>query len=245
MTRPHEVAIVLAAHGNRGGTGDNRVLLDLRGAIKREAQFAAVMAGVLKGAPTLEEALLEASRSGAPLIAVYPFFMADGYFTGTVLPGRIEAAGLGSACRILPPFGLDSGLPPLMLAQALDAAATAGFDPQSSRLLVAGHGSKLGPASARATRRAAAAMGRLGGFGSVETAFLEEPPLLEAQLAGNHPPTVVSGFFSGEGLHAGEDVPSAINSCRANAVYCGAIGASDSLPALVQDAILRALAPVT
>ena len=240
-----DVAVILAAHGDRGGAEGARAnasLLAHAKSLAASAQFRLVTAGVLKGEPALETALTEAHQSGAARIAVYPFFMADGYFVKSVLPARIEAGAMSPRCRILAPLGIDEQLPALVRAEALAASARAGFDPALSRLLVVGHGSALGPASANATHKAAVSISRLGGFASVATAFLEEPPFLDAALAGTRPPTIVAGFFSGDGLHAGEDVPAAIAEAGANAVYAGSIGAVAAIPSLMLDAIGRAFA---
>ena len=235
------LAVVLVAHGERGGDFANSALLSHAGALRREGRFAAVTAGVLNGSPSLEQALEGAAASGAEEILVYPFFMADGYFCNKVVPKRIAAAGLADRCHMLPPLGLDPGLPPLLLRDAVAAARSAGFDSQASRLLVVGHGSKGSRASVRATEEVAAIVARVGAFGSVATAFLEEPPFLDDALVGPRPPTVVVGFFSGDGLHAAEDVPGAIADTAANAVYVGAVGGKPGVVDLIVAAVGRAV----
>ncbi len=132
-------------------------------------------------------------------------------------------------------------MPALIHAEALAAARTARDRRIGSRLLLVGHGSELGPASANATRAAAERIAGLGGFAEVVTAFLEEPPFLDEQLAGDALPTIVAGFFSGDGLHAGEDVPQAIRETGANAIYAGPIGGSPAIPGLIAETIAVAL----
>jgi sirohydrochlorin ferrochelatase len=59
----------------------------------------------------------------------------------------------------------------------------------------------------------------------------------------------VSGFFSGDGLHAAEDVPEAIAEAGANAadgagaeaVYAGSIGTSPALVDLIRSSIAAEL----
>jgi sirohydrochlorin ferrochelatase len=112
----------------------------------------------------------------------------------------------------------------------------------TARLLIVGHGSKIGPASAEATRVVANAIEQTGGFGRVETAFLEEPEFLEDALRRDSAsPTIVSGFFSGDGLHAAEDVPEAIAETGAVAIYAGSIGKSAQVTGMIRTAISRAL----
>ncbi len=247
-----DIAIVLAAHGDRAGEKPNATLLRHRDALGATGEFRCVTAGVLRAKPIggdaaampdgiqLEDALAAAQRSSARHIAIFPMFMSDGYFTGKVLPERVATADLTQMCTILPPLGLDRRLPGLMLCEALDAAVRAGVDPNAARLLIVGHGSRADPASAHATRRAAAAIMGLTRFSEVATAFLEEPAFLEDALTTCPLPTIVSGFFLGEGVHAAEDVPQAIASTGANAIYAGSIGCSAEIGRLVGDCVRRA-----
>ncbi len=241
------VAVVLAAHGELRGAEPNATLTAHRDALAALGIYHSVHTGVLKGDPSIEDAILAAHAAGATCVIVYPVFMADGYFTRKVLAGRVEALALGDRCRILPPLGLDERLPGLMCEEAASAARQRGIDPRGTRLIVAGHGSKIGPASADATRRAATAIGRANTFRSVAVAFLEEPEFLNDALAATEGFTVVSGFFSGEGLHGGEDVPAAIAQSGADAVYAGSIGASAKIRDLVRSSVgthLRRLRPI-
>jgi sirohydrochlorin ferrochelatase len=243
MDWQRDVAVILAAHGDLRGDDPNRLLA--RHAESIAQGFRHASAGVLKGEPTLEQALAAAAESGASRLAVYPVFMSDGYFAAKVLPERVASAPTppALAIEILPPLGLDHGLAPLIHEDALAAAGNAGLDPSATRLLIVGHGSELGPASANATRATARRVAALAGFATVTTAFLEEPPFLDAVLAECREPTVVVGFFSGDGLHSGEDVPLAIRETGARAHYAGSIGASSAIPGLIRAAIERHMGP--
>jgi sirohydrochlorin ferrochelatase len=233
---PGAPAAVLAAHGDRGGTSPNAAL-EAQAEAVRLLTGLGVWTGVLKGEHTIEQALAEAAASGATSIAVYPLFMADGYFVQKVRE-RILAAGLAAEPKLLTPLGLDPGLSDLIVREALIAAEAVGFDPAHTRLLIVGHGSKLGPASATATRKAAARAALSRRFASVSTAFLEEEPFIDDVLRISSTPTVVAGFFFGNGMHAGEDVPDAIKETGANAVYTGAIGNSPAVTPLIAAALL-------
>jgi len=230
---PDDTAVVLAAHGDRGGGFTNAALFAHRHALDASARFLSVSAGVLKGDPALENALADAQASGAGRIAVYPFFMADGFFVRTRLAERVSAANLKVRWEILPPLGIDPGLPSIILDRALAVAACAGFAPAATTLIIAGHGSKLGPASADATRAAAEAIADAAVFAAVTTAFLEEPPSIEEALRAARSPVVVSGFFSGEGMHAADDVPNALANSKVRAIYAGPIGPDPAVSALI------------
>jgi sirohydrochlorin ferrochelatase len=238
---PGSLAAVLVAHGDRGGSSPNAAL-EAQAEAVRALTGLAVAAGVLKGEPTLEGALARATASGASRVAVYPLFMADGYFVQKVRE-RCLALTLPAEPMLLVPLGLDPGLPDILVEEALAAADAKRIDPASARLLVVGHGSKLGLASATATRKAAARAALARRFASVTTAFLEEEPFVEDTLrASAAMPTIVAGFFFGDGMHAGEDVPDAIAETGANAIYTGAIGNSPAVAPLIAAALTAEIA---
>lgn len=231
------LAAVLVSHGDRGGVAPNAALAAQAEAVRALTGLGIVTTGVLKGERTVEQALAEAAAARPARIAVYPLFMADGYFVHK-LRQRIQAAAVSPEPQLASPLGLDPDLPRTLVEEAAALAPRRGFEPLSSRLLIVGHGSKLGPASATATRKAAARAALARRFASVTTAFLEEEPFLEDALrAGAATPTVVAGFFFGDGMHAGEDVPETIAETGANAIYTGAIGNSPAVAPLIAAAL--------
>ena len=240
-----DVAVVLAAHGDRGGRSGgarNATLLAHASTLAATGAFRCVGAGTLKSEElTLEDALRQAHASGAARIAVYPMFMADGYFTSKVLPERIAAAGLAQFCTILPPLGLDPLMPSLIMQHAVAAAQTVALNPAHTRLLLVGHGSKISRASQRSTERLACKLRRLQRFACVETAYLEESPFLDDQLKGVELTTLVSGFFTSDGLHASEDVPAAIAQAGASAHYAGPIGNRPEIAQIIAAAVRTAV----
>lgn len=233
---PQNMTAILVSHGDRGGATPNAAL-EAQAQAVRTLTGLNVSTGMLKGEPTIEEALAKAAADGATHIAVYPLFMADGYFVQKVRE-RVLAVGLTPEPKILTPLGLDPDLPDILVQEAASIAPRRGFEPLSSRLLIVGHGSKLGPASATATRKAAARAALARRFASITTAFLEEEPFLEDTLRASTIPTIVAGFFFGDGMHAGEDVPDAIQETGANAIYTGAIGNSTAVAPLIAAALL-------
>lgn len=234
---PSRPALVLAAHGDRGGAEPNVVLARQATALAERGCLAAVELGLLKGEPSIESALAAAARSGGE-VAVYPFFMTGGYFAETVLPRRVREAGFGGGCRLLPALGLDPALPGLIADAVVARAVSAGLAPQRSSLLLVGHGSKLGPASRLATEAAAAEIRRRGLFADVQPAFIEEAPPVAEALIGLAEPIIVFGFLSGDGLHAGEDIPAAIAASGRPALYAGSVGTLETVPALIEAAVL-------
>jgi sirohydrochlorin ferrochelatase len=232
-----KTALVLAAHGDRGSAFRNAVLRRHTEALSAPGICAKVDAGVLNGEPLLQDVLRDAACGGIEQLLVYPFFMSGGYFVKKVLPERIALARISQPVTILAPLGLDPRLPRLLLRRSLDSAKEAGFAAGTARLLIVGHGSKFGRASAEATREAAAAVSASGAFGKVVTAFLEEPPFLADALNSEQTPTVVAGFFSGEGMHGHDDVPAAMERFSAPCAYTRPIGADPEVAVLIENAV--------
>ena len=237
--RQNTVAAILAAHGDRGGPTPNAALRAQAERVAALLPGTPLFTGMLKGEPTIEQALAEAAAA-AQHIAVYPLFMADGYFVRK-LGERIAAAGYGHRTALLTPLGLDPALPDVMISDISNVVPRRGLELHASRLLIVGHGSKLGPASATATRKVATRVALARRFASVTTAFLEEEPFLDDALRAASMPTIVTGFFFGEGLHGSEDVQETIAETGAHAVYAGAIGNSAAIAPLVAAAIKAAI----
>lgn len=232
-----DVSLILAAHGDRGGDQPNATLLSHASALSGRQIFRSVSAGVLRGEPELEDAVRRAVAGGARCLAVYPMFMSDGYFTSKVLTQRLDFLEIPIDVHIFPPLGSDPRLPELMLSLALRTARDNQWHPSATRLLVVGHGSKIGPASADATRAVAHVIAKGGQFRIVECTFLEEPEFLEDALSRQgEEPSVLVGFFAGDGLHSAEDVPAAIRESGAQAVYAGSIGKAEDLRDLILEA---------
>ena len=241
-----ETAVVIAAHGDRGGAREDRAMRATVAHLRTAGRFKAVTGGLLKGAPLIEDAVREAAASGVRRLLVYPLFMAKGYFVDRVLKGRLEALALSPAPELLPPLGADPALAELAKKRALACAEAHGLPPSECRLLVVGHGSKVGSASADATRALAARLAEESAFAAVEVALLEEAPFLAPALARSGAEaepswraTVVLGFFSGAGMHGGDDVPAAIAETGARAVYTGAIGTDPDIPAIIARSLAR------
>ena len=235
-----QLSLILVAHGDRGADKSNRWLLDHRDALRARNMFASVEAGVLNGDPAFETALSAGVDAIPDRVFIYPLCMSDGYFVRKILRERLTAANCPIRATILPPLGLHPELPDLLLEQALAATDTGEHGSGPTRLLLVGHGSKYGPASARATEQMAAALRTAACFATVDTAFLEERPFLEDALACMAQPTIVSGFFSGAGMHAAADVPNAIAKAGTPATYAGSIGLHKGIPDLILSATAQA-----
>ena len=189
----------------------------------------------IRGATLAAEGALDAALDGLQAPLIYPFFMAEGFFTGTLLPRRLAEAGAHDA-RQIAPFGVDPALPALMARVALAAADSA---PAQTNLLVAAHGSKVSRTSADSTHAMVAALGPLTGFARIIPAFVEEAPFLEDQArALGH--GICLPFFALEAGHVVGDIPEALEAASFHGPILPPIGQHPDVPALIAAALIRA-----
>jgi sirohydrochlorin ferrochelatase len=194
----------------------------------------------LRGATMAAEGALEEALAGLSQPLIYPFFMAEGFFTGTLLPRRLTAAGVTAAVQT-PPFGVDPALPALMARVALEAAQASGITPADSALLVAAHGSKVSRTSADSTHAMVAALGPLTGFGRILAGFVEEAPFL-ADQARSLAHGICLPFFALEAGHVVGDIPEAMEEAGFDGPILSPIGQHPDVPALIAAALMRAAA---
>ncbi len=242
--RPHttvSAAAVIVAHGERGGAFSNAIVKLHAENAAAELPHMAITAGVLSGEPALEAALIDVAQLTDGPIFLYPFFMAPGYFVNVKLPKRLADAGVAQRCRVLAPFGLENPLPNIIRDKAMVTAGELGVPSTQARLLLVGHGSKVARASAETTQSVAASLRALGGFAHIEAAFLEEAPFIDDAVLADTRPTIVVGFFNGDGLHAAEDVPQAIGKFDGAIAYTGPVGAFPEASILITRSIADAL----
>jgi len=233
-------AVLLAAHGERRENAGNEGVFRLARALADRALASEVSPGFINGVPTIKDAfdVLTADR-----IIVYPLFASSGYFTRDRLVQLIDEADKERRhIRILPPLGLDPGLPELAEAAVRRTARKHGFAADRCTVIFLAHGSRRNRASRQATRQLASAVARRAAFQEVRTAFLEERPFLNDAVASVTGPIVVVGLFSGEGLHGAGDAPRLIAGFgRADVVFAGVIGSAPGVEDLVARSVGEAL----
>ncbi|MDP5307091.1 CbiX/SirB N-terminal domain-containing protein [Paracoccus spongiarum] len=169
---------------------------------------------------------------------IYPMFMAEGWFTGRQLPRRLAEAGAGGA-RVLRPFGTDPALPALIVAQARAAAAAQGWAADDTTLLLSAHGSQRSQASQRITDALAARVAPH--FARVVTGFVEQEPFV-ASAASGLSKAVHLPLFALRAEHVLDDLPQALDEAGFSGPRLDPIGLAPEVPALIADALRRALA---
>jgi sirohydrochlorin ferrochelatase len=234
------VALLIAAHGERSEGATNDGVKGIAQAVCAQRLVAEVGVGFINGTPDIGDAFAALT---APRVIVYPLFASSGYFTRDRLVQLLEEANSESRnVEVLPPLGLDPGLPDLVLDRASQVARENGFAPEASSVILLAHGSRRNSASREATEQVARAIEGRALFRSVGIALLEERPFLDQAMALVQGPAVVVGMFSGEGMHGAGDAPRLIAELnRKDVVYAGVIGNVSGIENLVARAVAEAL----
>lgn len=193
----------------------------------------------VRGATLAAPGSLEAAVARMPGALVYPFFMAEGWFTRTNLPKRLAACG-GGGMHQLRPFGADPALPGLMVAQARAGAGAAGILSGAATLLLAAHGSRASRSSAEMTEALADRMRREAGFARVVTGFVEEEPFLQDAAKGVGAAVCLPLFALSAG-HVTGDVPEALAEAGFQGVLLPPVGAGAEVAPLIAAALARAV----
>lgn len=192
----------------------------------------------VRGATLAADGAVEQALAGLDRPLVVPFFMAEGFFTRTMLPRRLARAG-GAGLRITAAFGHLPGLADLATRAAVEGTAT---PLRQTTLLLVAHGSRVARASAEGARAMAAHIAHHAPFAHVRTAFVEEPPFI-AQAARGLGPATVLPFFALRAGHVEQDVPDGLAAAGFRGVLLPTLGEHPQAAAVIARA-LAAYSPV-
>lgn len=173
---------------------------------------------------------LQRARLQHPAAPIYPLFMADGWFTGTALPERLNHSDQG---HLLPPLGLDQRLPRLAVEVLKATLAAQGWEMSDTCLIIAGHGGKTSKNPAKAAQKFSTALKALTGFADIRVGFLEEAPALSKVAKAVGKKAICLPFFAANGRHVREDVPAELKDAGYQGVVLDAIGHSGLIPDLI------------
>lgn len=226
-------AAVIVAHGSPADPMPQEAVL--KGLAARVA--ARLPGWTVRGATLAAPGALGTALEGLDAPIVYPFFMAEGWFTKTHLPQRLAKAGADGA-SITQPFGADPSLTALVDRVALQGAIDAGLDPEETTLLLAAHGSASCKTSADTAWATAFRLEPHTRFRSVVVGFVEEAPFLSDVLTALGP-AVCLPFFNLRAGHVQNDIPSALAGARAPCALLPPIGEHAEVPAIIASALAR------
>ncbi|MER5172060.1 CbiX/SirB N-terminal domain-containing protein [Thioclava kandeliae] len=165
---------------------------------------------------------------------IYPFFMAEGWFTKREIPRRLKE--LGCKAQHMDPFGIDPALEKLILDECLAAAAQAGLDSRATDLILCAHGSKIARKSKDSAYAMAEKLRRSGAFWRVRVGLIEEPPFLE-DVARTSNQGVCLPFFALRAGHVDGDIPEALDNAGFSGPRLPPIGEHPEIPALIARAL--------
>lgn len=160
----------------------------------------------VRGATLAAEGAIDAALEGLDRPLVYPFFMADGYFTKRVLAPRAQALGLTQ----LAPFGIEPRLTDCAEAVLNATLQDKQWHARDTALLLAAHGSGVSRTSADSTHAMEAELSRRLPFRLTRSGFIEEPPFVEDQ-ARDLGQAICLCFFALNAGHMQDDMPQALN----------------------------------
>ena len=232
--------LVLAAHAAGDAPERREPVWRWARMLERRDLFASVRVGYVKSSP----ALVDAASDTAEAVYVVPFFMADGWFSRRRIPAVLADAKHGDRIRLCAPVGTSPRLALAADRMATLACRRLGIPQAAASLLLIGHGTKRESASSGAPRAIGSALAESGRYAAVATAFLEEPPSVDAALVALPGDAVVAiGLFAAEGAHGAIDAPRlAREAAAARRLPCAWAGVIGNAPGMAGAIIERVLA---
>jgi sirohydrochlorin cobaltochelatase len=205
-------ALLIVGHGSTVNPDSSAPTLAQARAIRTQGIFRDVGCCFWKEEPSMRDALLFFAQPEIGEVYVVPNFISEGYFTQTVIPRELELDGRltvrpdGQLWKYCEPVGNHPEVTSLLLQRAREIAP--GVPEAETTLLVVGHGTALNDNSAVAAKRQVEKIAALGRYASVQSAYMEEPPLIADWLRLTRTPSVVVvPFFISDGLHSYQDIP--------------------------------------
>ncbi|SOC07753.1 sirohydrochlorin ferrochelatase [Rhodobacter sp. JA431] len=178
------------------------------------------------GAATLAcTGALREAVAAQPDALIYPFFMAEGWFTKVQLPRRL--AELDHSAEILPPFGREPALPDLIGQTLKDAGP---------EVILVAHGSQVSRSSHDMTVELARTLAPRLPKQHLRLAFLEEMPHLR-EVAAHYRAATCLPLFVLRGGHVAQDVPQALEEAGFSGTLLPALGELEDVPALIAESL--------
>ena len=239
-----EHAVLLVAHGERGGRFNNARLVELANEVRANLASCGlgpieVEAGVMKGDPSIKDAW---DHLTAPNRLLYPFFMSDGYFCTKILPQKVRTAIGDTNLELtpLPPFGVSQRLADGIIAALLVELDHLGRKGEKAPVLIAAHGASVDKQSSRRAQELADALIASEHFGAVSCAFLDEAPYLEEVVPEIDPATLILPHFNGLGSHSVDDMAELATICPEGVHFVAPVGGQHWVADVISGDILHA-----
>lgn len=163
---------------------------------------------------------LAAALEGLRDPVVYPFLMAEGWFTRSELPRRLVA--LGAMAQVLRPLGTEPALKEIIAAALADA----------EEVIVAAHGSRRPGRAKETTHALIDELIASGRFRAVHAGFIEEAPFI-ADVARSAPHATCLPFFALRAGHVDTDIPAALAAANFKGQLLPAVGELPAVPEMI------------
>ncbi len=219
---PQGRSLILLGHGSHLNADSASAVRQHAAAVRAQGVFGEVLEGYWKDEPALRGLLRQARFCD---VTVVPLFVSEGYFTGQVIPRELGLAPVsalapeagpaqpvslteqgGRRIRYLRPYGVQPGMPEVLLARAREVRGD--WDPARTALVVLGHGTGRDKRSAAAIEAAAGALRGRGQFAEVAALYLDqEPRVQDWPTLTQAPEVILVPFFASEGWHTQETIP--------------------------------------
>jgi len=207
-----DAALLIVGHGSTVNPDSSAPSLAHAQAIREHGIFREVACCFWKEEPSLRDSLLFFDELEIREVYVVPNFISEGYFTQTIIPRELELDSRltnrsnGQLWKYCEPVGNHPAVTELILQRAREVAPD--VPEAETSLLVVGHGTALNDNSAVAAKRQVEKIAALRRYASVQSAYMEEPPLVADWLRLTKTPNVVVvPFFISDGLHSYQDIP--------------------------------------
>lgn len=206
------------------------------------AAVAALLPGWKLGSATLATpGALEQALTGLETPLVFPFFMAEGWFTRSALPTRLLAAGSADLIR-LPAFGTMKAVEDLAIRAVRRAVLGREWRIPETVLVLAAHGSGRSRAPAEAAERIAAAVRAALTLREVRLGFIEEEPSVQSVASGVGEQAICLPLFVARWGHVLTDIPAALTGAGFPGPCLAPLGARPEVPAIIAAALREAAA---
>ena len=241
--RSHDVAVLLVGQGSTRSSRPDELLDRHAAALAERGRFAEVGAATIAGRPTPREAL---ARIRSRDVVIVPLLMCDGVLYREALPPALkeEAGSETHHLRLCRPLGVHPLVADLVLRRAMQAISERGLTAAATTLLLIGHGSSRDPASEATLALQAERVRRASIFGSVEMAFIGQPPFLADVLANGQDSLIGIALFAARGNHVVEDIEKlfVVNASKnKSAWFLGAVGEDQQLVPIIERIASEAL----
>ncbi len=203
-------ALVLVGHGSHLSPTSSAPVYAHAERIRASGLFDEVIEGFWKEEPSLRDvlALVESDE-----VYVVPVFLAEGYFTGQVVPRELglpvpAAAGARPRVHYCPPVGAHQAMGDLVLRRALEQFGSDRDRAGDAALVIIGHGTNRSATSGDTVYRLVDSLRATGEFGFVTCGFLDEDPSI-ADVIGSldAADVVLVPYFVADGWHTADTIP--------------------------------------